>query len=387
MNKKYILGALVGLMLCTSSVTNGEDIGEIKDRHRELNSQKLEVEKQLQQNSGIMDRMEQELDTLETDFESISQELKDSEEKLYKLNQEIAISKQELKVAEEKLNEKQDLLGSRLSTMYKNSSTSYIEVIFDSKDLVDMFDRMSMVKNIVSHDKDIIDDVKSQKNDIIEAREQLESKEKQGKSTARVLEQKKLQASNLAKSKEAMVSRLKQNEAEYRSQIEMLDAESQRTMNEIRRAEEKEQSRVTEEKAKETATREESPSASSGGESQGGNNYQGTAPEIDYSNTEKGDMMVVKATAYDPSPEQNGGYGGITAMGTSLRPGVIAVDPKVIPLGTKVYIEYMDGTSFGYCVAEDTGGAIKGNRIDILFMDNAEAIKFGVRDMRLYILK
>lgn len=380
LNRKLVLAALTATMLCTSAATYGEELSDIKERYNDINSQKQEVQKRLEQNNCMVDRMEDELKSIEADLESTSKELREYEEKLVKLNQDIASSKRDLKNAEDKLNQKQDLLGSRLSSMYKNSSASYIEVVFGSKDMVDLFDRLNMVKNIVSHDKDIIEDVKAQKDDIIERREQLDLKEKESKSAARKLEQRKLEASNLAKSKEAVVNSLKRNEAEYRAQIEMLDSESERAMREIRLETERKNAKPSEDAGKVQAGSQESSSS-------GGGQYTGPAPEIDYSNTEKGEAIVVRATAYDPSPEQNGGYGGITAMGTALRPGVIAVDPKVIPLGTKVYIEHMDGTPHGYCIAEDTGGAIKGNRIDILFMNNSDAIKFGVRDMRLYILK
>ena len=71
-----------------------------------------------------------------------------------------------------------------------------------------------------------------------------------------------------------------------------------------------------------------------------------------------------------------------TRLGTPLRYGVVAVDPKVIPLGTKLYIE-----GYGYAVAEDTGGAIKGNRIDLCFTSRAQADNFGRRNVKVYILK
>lgn len=92
-------------------------------------------------------------------------------------------------------------------------------------------------------------------------------------------------------------------------------------------------------------------------------------------------VIVMQATAYDPTA------GSKTAIGTRARVGAVAVDPKVIPLGSKLYIESMDGfASYGYATAEDTGGAIKGNRIDLFYNSNAEANRFGRRNVKVYVL-
>lgn len=75
---------------------------------------------------------------------------------------------------------------------------------------------------------------------------------------------------------------------------------------------------------------------------------------------------------------------GITATGTKAKEGrTIAVDPKVIPYGTVVYFEGPDGLVSGY-VAEDCGGAIKGNDIDLYFDSHAEALQWGVRDLEVF---
>ncbi len=60
----------------------------------------------------------------------------------------------------------------------------------------------------------------------------------------------------------------------------------------------------------------------------------------------------------------------------------IAVDRSVIPLGTKVYVE-----NYGYAIAEDVGGAIKGNKIDIYVNSTAEAYRWGRRTVTIYILE
>lgn len=82
--------------------------------------------------------------------------------------------------------------------------------------------------------------------------------------------------------------------------------------------------------------------------------------------------LVVKAYSYTG--------GGRTAMGTRARVGEIAVDPRVIPLGSKVYIE-----GVGARIAEDTGGNIKGNTIDIYMNSVAECRKWGARTVTIYI--
>lgn len=88
-----------------------------------------------------------------------------------------------------------------------------------------------------------------------------------------------------------------------------------------------------------------------------------------------GTHMVVESTSYC--------QGSVTATGTQARWGVIAVDPNVIPFGTKVYIPQFDKVF----IAEDTGGAIKGNKIDIFMENSDDAINWGRRNIDIYILK
>ncbi|WHY86294.1 LysM peptidoglycan-binding domain-containing protein [Neobacillus novalis] len=99
------------------------------------------------------------------------------------------------------------------------------------------------------------------------------------------------------------------------------------------------------------------------------------------SNTSSNEMTVT-ATAYTASCE---GCSGTTATGIDLNVNpnakVIAVDPSVIPLGSKVYVE-----GYGEAIAGDTGGAIKGNRIDIFIPSEHDAINFGVKQVKVTIL-
>ncbi|MDR3091443.1 MAG: G5 domain-containing protein [Clostridiales bacterium] len=73
---------------------------------------------------------------------------------------------------------------------------------------------------------------------------------------------------------------------------------------------------------------------------------------------------------------------GITRSGVPAKFGVVAVDPKVIPLGTRVFVE-----GYGQALAADTGGAIYGNRIDLCFDSLNEASNYGVKNIKVYVLK
>ncbi|MBR5586806.1 MAG: G5 domain-containing protein [Clostridia bacterium] len=130
-----------------------------------------------------------------------------------------------------------------------------------------------------------------------------------------------------------------------------------------------------------------------------GTSYHGAAP-ASRGSVERGEsrsfsysaVYTFAASAYDLSYESCGknpgdrGY-GITASGMQAQRGVVAVDPSVIPLGTKLYIESADGyPDYGYAVAGDTGGAIKGYRVDLFMDSHAEAINFGRRNVKVYIL-
>jgi 3D (Asp-Asp-Asp) domain-containing protein len=80
------------------------------------------------------------------------------------------------------------------------------------------------------------------------------------------------------------------------------------------------------------------------------------------------------------------GCSGITKTGINLRKNpnlkVIAVDPRVIKLGTKVYVE-----GYGYAIAGDTGSAIKGNKIDVFMPNHSSALKWGRKTVKIKILR
>lgn len=105
---------------------------------------------------------------------------------------------------------------------------------------------------------------------------------------------------------------------------------------------------------------------------------QNTKPIVgerfDLSNIKVSRSLTVESTAYTYT-------GSKTATGIDPRQGLIAVDPKVIALGSKVYVE-----GYGYAIAADTGGAIHGNKIDVFFPNLRKCLDWGRRPVKIHVL-
>ena len=90
-------------------------------------------------------------------------------------------------------------------------------------------------------------------------------------------------------------------------------------------------------------------------------------------------VLTMEASAYS---SDDPGCGLYTARGSRLAKGLVAVDPNVIPLGSRLYIP-----GYGPALADDTGGAIRGHKIDLAYNSRSEALQFGRRQVNVYILE
>lgn len=97
---------------------------------------------------------------------------------------------------------------------------------------------------------------------------------------------------------------------------------------------------------------------------------------------EKGSMAML-ATGYSPHAPSTAPYNdGFSAVGLAAGYGLAAVDPQVIPLGTRLYVE-----GYGYAIAADVGGGIDGRQIDLCFNTHENALRFGRQWVKVHILK
>lgn len=94
------------------------------------------------------------------------------------------------------------------------------------------------------------------------------------------------------------------------------------------------------------------------------------------------EIYSMEATAYTDDKQSQGKWVGQTATGVKSQIGIVAVDPKVIPLGTRLYVE-----GYGPARAMDTGGAIKGNRIDVFLPNRGKCIEWGRKNIRVRVVE
>ena len=199
--------------------------------------------------------------------------------------------------------------------------------------------------------------------------------EEKAQEIAKAKEEEKAQEIAKAKEEEKAQEIAKAKEEEKAREI--VKAKEEEKAREIAKAKEEEKTREIakakeEEKAREIAKAKEEERAKEASK----NNIQSAKREL-----------TVVATAYTADPSENGTYGGrvLTAMGHDLTANpnmrIIAVDPKVIPLGSKVWVE-----GYGEAIAGDTGSAIKGNRIDVLMGSKSKAMNWGRQTVKVKIL-
>ncbi|WP_260870107.1 cell wall-binding protein EntB [Bacillus cereus] len=217
---------------------------------------------------------------------------------------------------------------------------------------------------------------------VVKVKEELKAQEiVKPKEEAKVKEEVKVKeeekAQEIVKPKEEAKIKEEVKVKEEEKVQEIAKAKEEEKAQEIAKAKEEEKVREIakakeEEKAQEIAKAKEEERAKEASK----NNIQSAKREL-----------TVVATAYTADPSENGTYGGrvLTAMGHDLTANpnirIIAVDPKVIPLGSKVWVE-----GYGEAIAGDTGSAIKGNRIDVLMGSKSKAMNWGRQTVKVKIL-
>lgn len=120
-------------------------------------------------------------------------------------------------------------------------------------------------------------------------------------------------------------------------------------------------------------------------------NAQSTHPPFYGQAAQTQPLLSMTATAYDGSAACNGPWGAVDYFGNPLQFGDVAVDPSVIPLGTRLFITGYDDPALPkggfYATADDIGGAIVGDRIDIFLPSDTQALNFGIEHIEVHIVR
>lgn len=250
------------------------------------------------------------------------------------LAQRVADTQVEVAAKRQKLTEKRMALSSRVRDLYVNGRTNNIEMLFSSTDFTEFLQQTDMLKKITSRDAVLIDSVRSESQKLAD--------------TLGELKQRKGEVDGLRHELEARRSQLEQARAQRQALLAKAGSE--------RPAVEGQSAQI------ETKIQQLNPSG----------------PAAVPVGRRSGRYVTMVATGYCPL-EPGLSYG--TATGMRAQHGVVAVDPRFMPLGTRLFID-----GYGYAVAGDTGSAIKGNRIDLCFDTMAEMGAYGWRVITVEIL-
>ncbi len=326
--------------------------------------------------------------------------------------------KQEIVVLEDKVLARKDIMRKRMVSVQNSSNTSLVvEVVVESKNFADFLQRMNAVSTILEADKEILRLQEQDLRQIEEDKKTIDEKEaslvvdkqKLAKAQAELQDNLKKRQDNLqvVQAKYNQVASQLNLAAEEKAKIESNMKAVQETI-----AREQEAARIAaEERAKaeaaakaeqealakaqaEIAEKQKQEKANKPAEPVANNNSKveptkTAQPEPSSKPTAGGKEIYVEATAYTADPAENGyapGQQVFSAWGhynLTANPGMklIAVDPNVIPLGKTVNVE-----GYGVAIAADTGGAIKGHRIDVLMPDKGSSSSWGRRTVKVTIL-
>ncbi|MDR7079620.1 peptidoglycan hydrolase CwlO-like protein [Neobacillus niacini] len=323
------------------------------------------VQQELEQKANEKNSINNEIEQIKKDMEDLQSfitqnrvALEDTQKRIVATQQLIEQKKEEIVVLQDKIHNRKNVMKNRLVAMQKDDNLNVvINVILESKNVADLINRASAVTTLLNADKDIMTD---QENDL----KQIEMDKEE---IAKHEEQLAVEQENLTKQQAELNLNL-QKRQESLTVMQQKYSQVDQEMAGI-------QAQLAEAQAK---VRQEQEAA----RSMAAANTPAPAPAATPAPTgQTGNEMYVTSTAY--SHESSG---SITRMGHNIKENpnmkLIAVDPSVIPLGSRVWVE-----GYGVAIAGDTGGAIKGHKIDVLMPNNVQAYAWGRKTVKIVVLQ
>ncbi len=188
------------------------DLENIKDKLDDTTQKQEATAGQLRELNNELDRTERQINTLENDMEEI--------------NISIAKREAELENASQDLESREDLLSKRVRTAYKHSSFNYISILFNATSLADFLSRFTIFKRLITVDKDIVEDIKAQKQFLEEETTRLKEEKQILQIQMQTIEYRKSEYQARSTQRAALLKQLEQDATEYEKALEELEQAS-----------------------------------------------------------------------------------------------------------------------------------------------------------------
>ncbi|MCM3217445.1 3D domain-containing protein [Niallia taxi] len=370
------------------TLTNGKSKLEENDRLLD------EKEQEQQQASKELKAVQDELESTEGQLEASKKEISSIEGKIEETKLLIEEKKDQIVELEDKVLERKDVMKDRLVALQNTDKTNIImEVILNAQDLSDFIDRAAAVSAFYNGDKDLLEQQQQDLETIEAEKKDVDDKEAElQQSYESLAENQSALEANLDK-RQAAVSEANNKYKSISKEIKIAESEKAAIQAELKDAEESIKKQQEEAAARKkvivqqqtavSAETTEAPKSSSSSSSKGKSNSSSNSNKNSSSKKESSssETIYVSATAYSHESTKS----DYTALGYNIKKNanmkLIAVDPSVIPLGSKVWVE-----GYGEAIAGDTGGAIKGHKIDVLMPNNGKAKAWGRKTVKVKIL-
>lgn len=287
---------------------------------------------------------ERELFSAQRKLEAAGRTRRRTEEELEAARSALEERQQDLSVARQRLRD-------RVRNVYKWGSFGWIDLLLESETMSSVLRRVEALETLVTQDAELVTEVREATG---KARRSADRLATLAEERSRMVEELQSRRQDLERARDRraeVVASLGTELDKVRTLIEEADREMSRLNS-------KAAANTSSEDASSAPGEPQSTESPSSSESP-------TSPD--------GRKLTVKATAY--------ALGGTTATGIPTGPGVIAVDPNVIPLGTRLYVP-----GYGEGIAADTGGVVKGNYIDVWLPSRERALAWGIKQLTVTIL-
>ncbi|MGI8351512.1 3D domain-containing protein [Niallia circulans] len=380
--KKLMAISLSSVIFLTSAImvqaeTSQETLNKAKnqlDQNQQLiNEKEAEKQKTLKE----LEAVQEELNSIETVMQQNKDKIANLQVKIEETQQQIEKKKEEIVVLEDKVLARKDVMKDRLVSLQNTDQTNVVlEVLFNSKDFADFLSRATAISMIFDGDKDILEQQQADLQKIEEEKAAIDQQEEEltGQYDELAATQNELQQ-NVAQRQEA-VTAVQKKYASVSKEVELAESQKKAVLDQIGAAESalKKEQEEAKKVVKVNSPAKKVASAST-------KSKPTTSKASSSKSSSRKDVIYVTSTAYSHQDTKS----DFTALGYNIKKNknmkLIAVDPAVIPLGSKVWVE-----GYGEAVAGDTGGAIKGHKIDVLMPSTSKAKAWGRKTVKIKIL-